>query len=134
MRKDTGEHVEADEIIRGFEVDKGRLVERKELFELLRANAKEPGDDRADAEVVDLMAVLRESVEPDAAEETQAGSEEERPQGKLVPLQQMSAGFWPAITRRAAASSVASIASAMQAPCVLASLGARDPEPRQHSH
>ena len=27
VRKDTGEHVEADEIIRGFEVDKGRFVE-----------------------------------------------------------------------------------------------------------
>ncbi len=63
VRKDTAEHVEADEIIRGFEVDKARFVERKELLELLRANAKEPGDDRADAEVVDLMAALLESVE-----------------------------------------------------------------------
>ena len=44
----------------------------------------------------------------------------------------MHAGFWPAITRRAAASSVAPIALAMGAPCVLASLGARDPETRQH--
>src|SRR5919108_1432811 len=42
-----------------------------------------------------------------------------------VPLQEMPAGFWPAITRRAAASSVASIALAMGAPCVLASLRAR---------
>src|ERR687892_1902163 len=44
----------------------------------------------------------------------------------------MPSGFWPAITRRAAAFSVAPIASAMGAPCVLASLGARDPEFRQH--
>ncbi len=29
VRKDTAEHVEADEIIRGFEVDKARFVERK---------------------------------------------------------------------------------------------------------
>ena len=41
---------------------------RKELLELLRAKAKgkklpEPGDDRGDAKVVDLMAALRESVE-----------------------------------------------------------------------
>jgi DNA end-binding protein Ku len=27
VRKDTGEHVDADEIVRGFEVDKGRFVE-----------------------------------------------------------------------------------------------------------
>jgi len=44
----------------------------------------------------------------------------------------MSAGFCPAITRRAAASSAAPIATAIDAPCVLASLGARDPEARQH--
>jgi len=44
----------------------------------------------------------------------------------------MSTGFWPAITLREAASSVAPIASAMGAPCVLASLGADDPEARQH--
>src|SRR2546421_300427 len=27
VRKDTGEHVDPDEIVRGFEVDKGRFVE-----------------------------------------------------------------------------------------------------------
>jgi hypothetical protein len=44
----------------------------------------------------------------------------------------MPSGFWPAITRRAAASSVAPVAVATSAPCVLASLGASDPEPRKH--
>jgi len=39
-------------------------------------------------------------------------------------------GVWPAITLRAAASSVAPIAVAMDAPYVLASLGARDPHIR----
>ncbi len=52
---------------------------------------------------------------------------------RLVPLQQMSSGFSPAITRRATASSVAPIATAIGAPCVLVSLGARDREARQHS-
>ena len=51
----------------------------------------------------------------------------------LVPLPVIHARFWSAITRRAAASSVAPIALAIGAPCVLASLGARDPEPRQRS-
>jgi len=50
----------------------------------------------------------------------------------LVPAQQMSAGFSPAITHRAAASSVAPIAPAIGAPCVLASLGARDREAAPH--
>jgi len=36
-------------------------------------------------------------------------------------------GVRPAITRRAAASSGASIVTTIDAPCVLASLGARDP-------
>jgi len=45
----------------------------------------------------------------------------------------MSSGFWPAITRRAAASSVAPVSTDTRAPCVLASLGARDPEARRHS-
>ncbi len=40
-------------------------------------------------------------------------------------------GAWLAITRRAAASSVAPVAAATSAPCVLASLGARDPGTRQ---
>lgn len=44
----------------------------------------------------------------------------------------MRVGLWPAITRRAAASSVAPICLHMNAPCVLAALGARDPETRQH--
>ena len=44
-----------------------------------------------------------------------------------------SSGFWNAITLRAAASSVAPVAKATSAPCVLASLGARAPEARQHS-
>jgi len=44
----------------------------------------------------------------------------------------MSYGFWNAITRRAAASSVASVFANTNAPCVLASLGARAPEARQH--
>ena len=54
------------------------------------------------------------------------------PAPPLVPLQQMPSGFWNAITRRAAASSVAPVATATSAPCVLASLGARAPEARQH--
>ena len=44
----------------------------------------------------------------------------------------MNVGLSPAITLRAAASSVASIASAIDAPCVLASLGAGDRESRRH--
>jgi hypothetical protein len=36
-------------------------------------------------------------------------------------------GAWPAITRRAAASSVGSRQTSLGPPCVLASLGARDP-------
>ncbi len=50
----------------------------------------------------------------------------------VVPHRAMHARFWPAITRRAAASSVAPVASATSAPCVLASLGARDPEAERH--
>jgi len=45
----------------------------------------------------------------------------------------MPARFSPAITRRAAASSVAHVSADTRAPCVLASLGARDREARQHS-
>jgi len=44
----------------------------------------------------------------------------------------MPSGFWNALTRRAAASSVAPIAVAIAATCVLASLGDRAPEARQH--
>jgi dihydroorotate dehydrogenase electron transfer subunit len=51
----------------------------------------------------------------------------------LVSLQQVSSGPSPASTRRAGASSVASIATAIDAPCVLPSLGARDRGARQHS-
>src|SRR5712691_9284114 len=54
------------------------------------------------------------------------------PDRPLVPLPAIQAGFWPAITRRAAASSVAPIATAMGAPCVLASLGASEPEAQKH--
>jgi non-homologous end joining protein Ku len=81
VRKDTGESVPADEIVRGFEIAKS-LVEnlsdsfkpekyddnyRKELLELIRAKAKgqdlpQPKEAEED-EVVDLMAALRESVE-----------------------------------------------------------------------
>ncbi len=50
----------------------------------------------------------------------------------VVLLQAVASGLSPAITRRAAASSVASIGSATDAPCVLASLGARGREIRQH--
>src|SRR5712691_2475945 len=50
----------------------------------------------------------------------------------LVPRPAIPSGFCPAITLRAAASSVAPIATAMGAPCVLASLGASDPEARKH--
>ena len=50
-----------------------------------------------------------------------------------VSLQARPFGFWPAITRRAAASSVAPVLPSTRAPCVLASLGAHDPETRQHS-
>src|SRR5439155_12921518 len=51
----------------------------------------------------------------------------------LVLLPAMHAGFSPAITLRAAASSVAPVIAITGAPCVLASLGARDREARQHS-
>ncbi len=50
----------------------------------------------------------------------------------LVLPQAMSSGSWNAITRRAAASSVAPVALATNAPCVLASLGARAPVAHQH--
>ena len=50
----------------------------------------------------------------------------------LVPHPAIHIGLSPAITRRAAASSVAPIATAIDAPCVLASLGASDRETRQH--
>ena len=60
VRKDTGEHVDPDEVVRGFEIEKGRYVpiEDEDL-------------DRLDIELthsidicdfVDLMAALRESV------------------------------------------------------------------------
>jgi non-homologous end joining protein Ku len=105
VRKDTGEHVDPDEIVRGFEIEKGRYVPlededldrldielthsidicdfvsldepfkpekyddryRKELLDLIRAKAKgrklpEP-EAEEEAEVVDLMAALRESVQ-----------------------------------------------------------------------
>jgi uncharacterized protein YndB with AHSA1/START domain len=51
---------------------------------------------------------------------------------ELVSLQAMPFGFWPAITRRAASSSVVSICPHMDTHCVLASLGAVDPEARKH--
>jgi len=51
---------------------------------------------------------------------------------RLVPLQAIPSGFWPAITRRATVSSVAPVPSSTNASCVLASLGARDPESRKH--
>src|SRR6187401_2237583 len=44
----------------------------------------------------------------------------------------MHAAFWRAITRRHAASSVASICLHIDAPCVLAWLGATAPEHRRH--
>ena len=50
----------------------------------------------------------------------------------LVPRPAIHAGFRPASTLRAAASSVAPIESSIGAPCVLASLGADDPEARRH--
>jgi DNA end-binding protein Ku len=61
VRRDTGDHVDNDEIVRGFEVEKGRYLplEDEDL-------------DRLDIELtktintcdfVDLMAALRESVE-----------------------------------------------------------------------
>src|SRR5713226_5785646 len=49
-----------------------------------------------------------------------------------VPLPAVHAGFWPAITRRTAASSVAPVFANTSPPCVLASLGAHDPEPRRY--
>src|SRR5258708_28433810 len=52
------------------------------------------------------------------------------PSDRLVPRPAMHAGFWPAGTRRAATSSVAPISSDMDALCVLASLGASEPEAR----
>jgi NAD(P)H-flavin reductase len=50
----------------------------------------------------------------------------------LVSSQPMAAGLSPAITRRVAASSVAPVAKATGAPCVLAPLGARERETRRH--
>ena len=50
----------------------------------------------------------------------------------LVSPQRMAAGLSPAITRRVAASSVAPVATATSAPCVLAPLGAPDRETRRH--
>ena len=55
-----------------------------------------------------------------------------RNEENVVPLPAIHVRLWPAITRRAAASSVAPIASTIGAPCVLASLGARDPEAGRH--
>jgi hypothetical protein len=51
----------------------------------------------------------------------------------LAPLRQMSSASLAAAKRRDAASSVAPIASAIEAPCVLASLAFRAPVTRQHS-
>jgi dihydroorotate dehydrogenase electron transfer subunit len=51
----------------------------------------------------------------------------------VVSPQQVPSGSSPASTLRAGASSVASTATAIDAPCVLPSLGARDREARQHS-
>jgi len=50
----------------------------------------------------------------------------------LVSPQRMTAGLSPASTRRVAASSVAPVATATNAPCVLAPLGARDRETGRH--
>jgi DNA end-binding protein Ku len=61
VRRDTGEHVDSEDIVRGFEVEKGRFVP-----------LEDDDLDRLDIELtktieiydfVDLMAALRESVE-----------------------------------------------------------------------
>ena len=49
----------------------------------------------------------------------------------LAPRPATFTGSWPAITRRHASSSVAPVPEGTRAPCVLAWLGARDPEARQ---
>src|SRR5262249_34458037 len=54
------------------------------------------------------------------------------PRRLLAPLPAIHVRFWNAITRRAAAPSVASVATATNAPCVLAALGARAPEAGRH--
>jgi non-homologous end joining protein Ku len=72
VRKDTGEHVDPDEIVRAFdlsaEFDPGKYDDtyRKELLELIRSKAEGvrlPEPQREEGEVVDLMQALRESVE-----------------------------------------------------------------------
>ena len=72
--------------------------------------------------------------EADRSQHEQAQNEpgpKRQPPKHLVPHAARHAGLWPAITRRAAASSVAPVFANTDAPCVLASLGASDPEPRQ---
>ena len=56
----------------------------------------------------------------------------ERADQELVPLPAMPSDFWPAITLRDAASSVVPGLTSPGTPCVLASLGASDPESRKH--
>src|SRR5579862_8638741 len=60
-----------------------------------------------------------------------AGRDPANPGSIVVTAAALSAGLAPAIARRAAASAVASIAVAIDASCVLASLGARDRESRR---
>jgi non-homologous end joining protein Ku len=81
VRKDTGEHVDADEIVRGFEIEKGQYVplDDEDLDRLdielttsrsrsstssisTRSELPEPREEEG-GEVVDLMSALRESVE-----------------------------------------------------------------------
>ncbi|MGH2977461.1 MAG: Ku protein [Gaiellaceae bacterium] len=65
VRKDTGEHVDPDDVVRAFELDDGRFVpiEPEDLDRLDVELTHSVDICEEEAEVVGLMQALRESVE-----------------------------------------------------------------------
>src|SRR3569833_4194034 len=99
-----------------------------------------PGGDRPDARGLRaregrLRAPLRDRQPPRLGVDPRGGDSEAERAGRpnLVTLPATHVRAWTTITRRAGASSVAPIATAIGASCVLPSLGARGPVPgRRH--